>query len=147
MLIFKKKHYLQREVKTKGVMDLGGASTQFVYVPSGKNLHFNQYNRYAVVIKYRLIGNQVYNPAYKEYFSEIKIYGVVYKPFSHSFLCYGVNELGLLYQSYILSVINSTEYITNSEPIDWNIINFFFRKTDMLTIRLLHVIRLNRVFN
>lgn len=63
---------------TTGVLDLGGASTQIVYVPESANL------------------------AHSSYFSNIRIYGVDYKPYSYSFLCWGQNEIALLYQTYLI---------------------------------------------
>ncbi len=49
---------------------------------------------------------------HSDYFSSIRIYGINYKPYSHSFLCWGINEISLLYQSL---VILKNNYIT--EPL------------------------------
>ncbi len=68
--------------ETTGVLDLGGASTQIVFVPESNS----------------------FVPANSNYFSKIRIYGVDYQPYSYSFLCWGQNEVALLYQTYLISV-------------------------------------------
>ena len=39
----------------------------------------------------------------KNFFSKIRIYSIDYQPYSYSFLCYGINEITLLYQTYMLA--------------------------------------------
>lgn len=40
-----------------------------------------------------------------KYFENSRIYGVDYQTYSHSFLCWGVNEFQDIYHSYLIIVI------------------------------------------
>lgn len=61
-----------------GTLDLGGASTQLVFIPEKSNESSGLNN--------------------------VKIYGIDYNLFSSSFLCWGANQITLIYQTYLLIV-------------------------------------------
>ena len=61
-----------------GTLDLGGASTQMVFVPERKND--------------------------SDSLDNVKIYGINYNLFSSSYLCWGANQITLIYQTYLLIV-------------------------------------------
>ena len=65
-------------------MDLGGASTQIVFVPKG-----------FIDDEFSAENENIYG---------IKIYGVIYPIYSKSYLCWGTNEFKRLYQSQIIRV-------------------------------------------
>ncbi|RNA17236.1 ectonucleoside triphosphate diphosphohydrolase 1 isoform X1 [Brachionus plicatilis] len=77
-------------VSTIGILDMGGASTQISFVPSGK-------------IQNQTIINKFYEKS--------KIYGVDYETYSHSFLCWGVNEFQNIYQTYLVIKSNYQEKV------------------------------------
>ncbi|XP_041371002.1 ectonucleoside triphosphate diphosphohydrolase 2-like [Gigantopelta aegis] len=56
-----------KKIKTFGALDLGGASTQITFVPRDMKMPAN-------------------------YSYDVKLYGHEHRVYSHSFLCYGVNE-------------------------------------------------------
>ena len=45
------------------------------------------------------------NMTLDQYFSETKIHGVEYKPYSYSKMCFGVKEILLVYQTILIIVI------------------------------------------
>lgn len=71
---------MKHRKKTKGILDLGGASTQISYVPSDDN-----------------------NNRDPQYYTKIRIYGLTYSVYSHSFLCWGINEISLLYKTLLIN--------------------------------------------
>lgn len=81
---------------TNGILDLGGASTQIVFVPEDTSI------------------------PYPSFFGNIRIYGVNYRPYSYSFLCWGQNEIALLYQTYLITKGSYSEKTTSGcYPKDW----------------------------
>lgn len=71
---------------TVGALDLGGGSTQNVYVTE---LDVNDNN----------------NKTIEPFFHNLRIYGVNFKPYSHSFLCWGINEISLAYKILAIQVL------------------------------------------
>jgi len=76
--------------ETKGILDLGGASTQIVFVPRNPNQE------------------------YKKYFTDIRILGKNYRPYSYSFLCWGMKEITQLYQTSLITRNNYRETVSAS---------------------------------
>ncbi|CAF0750987.1 unnamed protein product [Brachionus calyciflorus] len=75
---------------TVGILDLGGASTQISFVPSSKSEN---------------------NTVTNDFYEKARILGVDYSTYSHSFLCWGVNQIQLVYQTYLLIKNNYTEQV------------------------------------
>jgi len=69
-----------QQPKTLGALDMGGASTQITFVPE--------------------------NPAKIEpiYNCSVGLYGIEYKLYTHSYLCYGVNEAYRQYLAHLVQV-------------------------------------------
>ncbi len=63
---------------TKGILDLGGASTQILFVPQA---NYNGQNS-----------------------KKIKLFGTEYNTYTQSFLCFGLNEANLMYRAALLKV-------------------------------------------
>ena len=66
--------------KTVGAMDMGGASTQITFVPENPATIASGYNR------------------------SVGLYSVEYKLYTHSYLCYGVNEAYRRYLAHLVQV-------------------------------------------
>ncbi len=45
------------------------------------------------------------NASLDGYYSKLRIYGVNYQPYTYSFLCWGVEQVGLIYQTNLIIVI------------------------------------------
>lgn len=71
-------------METIGTLDLGGASTQIVYIT---NPDVSQNSTET-----------------QPFFSNIRIYGINYRPYSYSYLCWGNNEAIRMYRSYVFKV-------------------------------------------
>ncbi|XP_060072509.1 ectonucleoside triphosphate diphosphohydrolase 2-like isoform X2 [Ylistrum balloti] len=73
---------------TVGAMDLGGASTQITFYP----------------------GNVTMPPGYEQ---DLMLYGMNYSVYTHSYLCYGVNEITRKYRALLIKNQNYSETVTN----------------------------------
>jgi hypothetical protein len=65
---------------TVGALDMGGASTQITFYP----------------------GNRVVIP--KDYSGDVVLYGMNYTVYTHSYLCYGINEIERKYKALLVKV-------------------------------------------
>ncbi|CAF0751002.1 unnamed protein product [Brachionus calyciflorus] len=66
---------------TIGTLDLGGASTQIAFLPSVQRENSSVTN---------------------QFFEKLRIYGSDYRTYSSSFLCWGTNQIILVYQTYLI---------------------------------------------
>ncbi|XP_021352887.1 ectonucleoside triphosphate diphosphohydrolase 1-like [Mizuhopecten yessoensis] len=73
---------------TVGAMDLGGASTQMTFYP----------------------GSIAMPPAYEK---DLTLFGLNYSIYTHSYLCYGVNEITRKYQALLIKNQNYTDTVSN----------------------------------
>ncbi|XP_033755947.1 ectonucleoside triphosphate diphosphohydrolase 2-like isoform X2 [Pecten maximus] len=73
---------------TVGAMDLGGASTQMTFYP----------------------GQISMPPSYEQ---DLMLYGMNYSVYTHSYLCYGVNEITRKYRALLIKNQNYSETVTN----------------------------------
>jgi Golgi nucleoside diphosphatase len=71
---------LARPEATMGALDMGGASTQITFFSSD---------------------HQRIPPEYKE---DLQLYGKNYSVYTHSYLCYGINEAVRRYQAQLVKV-------------------------------------------
>ena len=74
---------------TVGALDMGGASTQITFYP----------------------GNGVVIP--KDYSGDVVLYGMNYTVYTHSYLCYGINEIERKYKALLVKSLNFSSSITN----------------------------------
>ncbi|CAF0993809.1 unnamed protein product [Brachionus calyciflorus] len=75
-------HKNQSGYNTKGILDLGGASTQIAFVPLNQTIKTQ----------------------------EVKLFGVNYTTYSQSFLCYGIDQANLVYRKNLLKNNNLTHF-------------------------------------
>ena len=85
----------------------GGASTQIFFVPKSNN--FSNEN-----VIYKTILNATLNTILVENLNDslknenahqtIRLFGIDYKTYAQSFLCYGLNEANMMYRVYLLKV-------------------------------------------
>ncbi|XP_033102843.1 ectonucleoside triphosphate diphosphohydrolase 1-like [Anneissia japonica] len=82
--------YTTVEPKTIGALDLGGASMQISFIPS-----------------------QAEDIAHEDSVKKLRLYGVNYNVYSHSYLCYGDVEAKRMYIAQLIEDANFTEIIFN----------------------------------
>ncbi|KAK7110246.1 ectonucleoside triphosphate diphosphohydrolase 8-like [Littorina saxatilis] len=77
-------------VRSLGALDLGGASTQISFIPNNTKTTHDE-----------------------EYIVDMGLYGTNYSLYTHSFLCYGVNEAALRLQAVLVKAANFSTNVSN----------------------------------
>ncbi|XP_065183191.1 ectonucleoside triphosphate diphosphohydrolase 1-like isoform X1 [Sycon ciliatum] len=90
-------------VRTAGALDLGGASTQISFVPyNGSNGEFENSSLF---------------------YSNVTAYDRSYVAYSHSFLCYGLNEARRRYQGNLVQVANYSSVVEDPCGLRGDVVN------------------------
>ena len=88
---------------TKGALDLGGASTQITFIPQHQVYIHSNITTSCDVFTSILLNNLIIQ-VHADYSENVRMYGFDYTVYSHSYLCYGLNEARRRMRAHLVSV-------------------------------------------